>query len=251
MVPLNWNEVPKHRYDSSMTSLVTYELRGDVAVVVMDDGKANAMSSAMQADLHAALDRAEGEAHAVVLAGRPGKFSAGFNLGVLMGGGQPAVDMTGGGFELAHRVSRSPKPVVAACTGHAIAMGAFLLLSCDYRIGAEGEYQLCANEVAIGITMPHTAVEVVTHRLPAHIAERALLQSEVFSPANALATGWLDALAPAGEVIAAAVAHAGHLATSLNPDAHAATKARVRAAHLDALERAVAADRVDNESIFG
>lgn len=247
----NWNDVSKHRYDCTMTNQVTYELRGDVAVVVMDDGKANAMSGAMQAELHDAFDRAEDQAHAVVLAGRPGKFSAGFDLGVLMGGGQPAVDMTGGGFELAHRVSRSPRPIVAACTGHAIAMGAFLLLSCDYRIGAEGDYRLAANEVAIGITMPHTAVEVVTHRLPPHIAERALLQSEVFSPANAVATGWLDALAPADQVIEAAVAHADHLAATLDAAAHAATKARVRAAHLDALERAVAADRADNEAIFG
>ena len=235
-----------------MSELVNYELRDDgVAVLVMDDGKANAMSSPMQAAINAALDRAEAEAKVVVIAGRPGKFSAGFDLGVLMAGGQAAVDMTGGGFELAHRVSRSAQPVVAACTGHAMAMGAFLLLSSDYRIGAAGDYKLAANEVAIGITMPHTAVEVVTHRLPPHIANRALMQSEIFSPASAVETGWLDAVVAEAEVVDAAVAHASHLVATLNLEAFAATKARVCADHLVALERAVAADRGDNESIFG
>ena len=234
-----------------MTDLVGYDLRGGVAVLVMDDGKANAMSGAMQAALNAALDRAEAEAGAIVLAGRPGKFSAGFDLGVLMGGGPEAVAMTNGGFELAHRVSACPVPVVAACTGHAIAMGAFLLLSCDYRVGADDDYRLSANEVAIGITMPHTAIEVVTHRLPPHVAERALLQSEVFSAANAVQTGWLDALAAPDAVVDVAVAHATHLVETLNPEAHAATKARVRERHLEALALAVAADRVDNEAIFG
>lgn len=234
-----------------MTDLATYDLRDGVAVVTMDDGKANAISSPMQDALNAALDRAEAEAQAIVIAGRPGKFSAGFDLGVLMAGGQPAVDMTGGGFELAHRVSRSSKPTVAACTGHAMAMGAFLLLSCDYRVGAEGDFKLAANEVAIGITMPHTAISVVSNRLPPHVTNRALLQSEIFSPANAVETGWLDAVVPEDQVIDAAIAHAAHLVATLNPDAFAATKARVYGDHLAALERAVTADRGDNESIFG
>lgn len=234
-----------------MDDLVSSYLDDDVAVLVMDDGKANAMSGPMQAALNEGLDRARDDARAVVIAGRPGRFSAGFDLGVLAAGGRAAVDMTVGGFELARRLSGWSQPVVAACTGHAMAMGAFLLLSCDYRVGATGEYKLAANEVAIGITMPHTAVAVVTHRLPPHIANRALMQSEIFSPVDAVETGWLDQVVPAGQVVDVAVAHAKHLAATLDPEAFAATKARVRAAHLDALDRAVVVDRADNESIFG
>ena len=232
-----------------MTDLVTYELIDRVALLRMDDGKANAMSGAMQAAIHGGLDRADAEADAVVIAGRPGRFSAGFDLGVLMSGGQPAVDMVAGGFELARRVAGHRQPVVAACTGHAVAMGAFLLLSADYRVGADDEYKLVANEVAIGLTMPHTAIEVLRHRLPPHIAERAILQSEVFSPANAVATGWLDQVVPADEVVDMAVAHAARLVAGLDLGAHAATKSRVRAGHVQALTEAIAADRAENAAL--
>ena len=121
-----------------MTELVSYQLQDSVAVVTLDDGKVNALSRQMLTDIDGALDRAVADGAIVVLTGRPGVFSAGFDLRVLRAGGEEALAMVRAGFELAARVLSFPRPVVIACNGHAIAMGAFLLLSGDYRVGAAG-----------------------------------------------------------------------------------------------------------------
>jgi hypothetical protein len=142
-----------------MVSGVRYERSGAVSTITMDDGKVNALSTDMLQELNAALDQAEVDDAIVVLTGRDGVFSAGFDLAVLVGDGVAAIPMLRAGFELAHRVLSSRRPVIVACSGHAIAMGAFLLLSADYRIGVAGAaHKYTANEVAIGLTMPHAAI---------------------------------------------------------------------------------------------
>ncbi len=140
-----------------MSTLVTYHQAGATATIAMDDGKVNALSAQMFAELNAALDRAEAAGATVVLTGREGIFSAGFDLRVLRAGGPQAPALVRSGFELSARLLAFPAPVVVACTGHAIAMGVFLLLSGDFRLGAAGPYRITANEVAIGLTMPRAA----------------------------------------------------------------------------------------------
>ena len=176
-----------------MESLIGYQLADSVATVTMDDGKVNVLSSRMIYEVSQAFDRALHDAAAVVvLAGRPGVFSAGFDLPVLRAGGPAATSMLRAGFDLAERVLSYPRPVVIACTGHAIAMGAFLLLSGDYRVGAAGPYKITANEVAIGITMPRAAVEICRQRLtPAHFS-RATILAELYQPDSAIEAGFLD-----------------------------------------------------------
>ena len=169
-----------------MGTLVSYRHEDSVAAITMDDGKVNALSVQMLAELNGALDRAAADRAVVVLSGRPGVFSAGFDLPVLRAGGSPAIAMLREGFELAERMLSFPIPVAIACTGHAVAMGAFLLLSGDYRVGAAGPYKLAANEVAIGLTMPRAAIELLRQRLaPAHF-NRAVTLAEPFSPENAV-----------------------------------------------------------------
>ena len=193
-----------------MGALVSYQLAeaGDpVATVTMDDGKVNALSPALQAELHAALDQAQADGAVVVVAGRDGVFSAGFDLDTLNAGGE-AIAMVEGGFELAARVLAFPAPVVMACTGHAVAMGVFLLLSGDYRVGASGPYRLQANEVAIGLTLPHAAAEVLRQRLTPAAFDRAAVLGEAFGPMQGVAAGFLDRVVPPGRVLAEAGAHA-------------------------------------------
>ncbi len=224
-----------------MQKLVSYSLDGSVATVTMDDGKVNVLSSRMLAELNEALDLAEADKAVVVLAGRPGVFSAGFDLPVLRAGGAAAADMLRAGFDLAERVLAFPTPVLIACTGHAIAMAAFLVLSGDYRIGAAGPYKITANEVAIGLTLPRAAVEICRQRLsPAHF-NRATILAEVFSPDNAVQAGFLDRVVDAAELDHAAHAVAADLAT-LDRAAHAATKLRARARTLDAVHEAIELD---------
>ena len=220
---------------------VTYDLDGRIATITMDDGKANVLSLAMQADINEAFDQAERDEAIVVLGGREGRFCGGFDLQVFAAGGSEAPDMLRGGFELSARMLSFPYPVVVACTGHAIAMGAFLLLSGDYRIGASGAFRIQANEVQIGLTMPFTAIEICRQRLATSHYDRAVVLAETFTPEGAAAAGFLDAVVDPSELAAAARSRAEAFA-ELNVDAHTATKLRARAGALAAIRAAIEAD---------
>lgn len=216
-----------------------YAVADRIATVTMDDGKANALSPTMLAALNGALDRAEGDdIVAVVIAGRPGRFSGGFDLGVLTAGGDAAVAMVRSGFELAERLLAFPRPVVIACTGHAIAMGSFLVCTGDYRVGAAGDFRIQANEVAIGLTMPYAAVAIVRYRLIAPAFDRVVGLSAAFTPADAVAAGWFDEVVPPDAVLATAHAAAASFA-GLDPVAHAASKLRARARVLAEIRRGI------------
>ena len=221
--------------------LVNYHLDDVVATITMDDGKVNALSPAMQAEINKALDQAEADGAVVVLTGRDGVFSAGFDLGVIRGGGDEAVSMVRGGFDLAHRLLSFPTPVVVACTGHAIAMGVFLLLSGDYRVGAEGPYKLVANEVAIGMTLPRAAIEILRQRVaPAHF-NRAAILAEIYTSANAVEAGFLDRVVDPSEVVAVSREMALGF-SKLDIAAHVATKRRLREQTLAVISGEFAAD---------
>jgi enoyl-CoA hydratase len=224
-----------------MGTLVTYRLRDAIAAITMDDGKVNVLSLAMLSELDAALDRAAADRAVVVLTGRDGVFSAGFDLPVLRAGGTEAADLLRAGFDLAARLLAFPTPVLVACSGHAVAMGAFLVLSGDYRIGASGPYKITANEVAIGITMPHAAVEICRQRLTPAGFNRAVVIADVFPPEDAVTAGFLDRVVPAAELAEAAAASAAELAR-LDLHAHAATKLRARRLARAAIREAIDAD---------
>lgn len=224
-----------------MSQLVTYQLKDGVATIAMDDGKANALSPALQAELNVALDQALADKAIVVLTGRPGMFSAGFDLPTLMNGGLPAVGMLTGGFEIAEKILSFPKPVVIACGGHALAMGVFLALCGDYAVGADGAYKIGANEVALGLTMPRAAIEICRARLASAHFQRAMMTSEIYKPADAVAAGFLDKVVPAADVLVEAQAVAARY-TKLNMNAYKATKVLVREPMLKALRAAAEAD---------
>ncbi len=232
-----------------MSSAVTYALSDGVAVIIMDDGKANAMSVAMQQGIHAALDQAEQDGASVVLTGRAGILSAGFDLKTLAAGGQGAVEMLNGGLELAIRLLSFPTPVVIACPGHAIAMGVFILLSSDYRIGVSGNYRYTANEVAIGMTMPYSTIEILRQRVTPAALTRSVLLAEVFTPDNAVETGFLDLVVAESELMPTSIAFAQSL-SNLNAGAHSASKKRLRADVLAAIRDGLAKDLVGWQKQF-
>jgi enoyl-CoA hydratase len=222
----------------AMNTFVSYRLDQSIATITLDDGKVNALSPAMLSQIGAALDQAAADRATVVLTGRQGVWSAGFDLALLRGGGPDALAMLRGGFELAERLLGFPRPVVIACPGHAVAMAVFLLLSGDYRIAAAGPYKITANEVAIGFTMPEAAIAICRHRLaPAHF-HRAVVLAEVYSPDDAMAAGFVDRVVPVAELAEAARATAARLA-ALDMTAHAATKLRARDPVLRALRAAI------------
>lgn len=217
-----------------MPTPVTYDLADGIATITIDDGKANALSLDMLNAIGSALDRAEADGAVVVLSGRAGMFSAGFDLRVLRGGGSDMVAMVRGGFALAERMLSFPLPIVVACSGHAIAMGLFLVLSGDYRVGVDGPFKLTANEVAIGLTLPPVAIEICRQRLaPAHL-HRAAILAEVYAPDDALDAGMLDRVVSAAELADVARTAAARYA-QLDLAAHAATKLLVQEESLRAI----------------
>jgi enoyl-CoA hydratase len=223
-----------------MGALVSYHLEDQIAAIAMDDGKVNALSPAMLAELNEALDRAEADGAAVLLAGRPGVFSAGFDLTVLQSGGPAGVAMARAGFELAARVLAFPAPVIIACTGHAIAMGMFLLLAGDYRVGVAGSSRFTANEVALGLPVPETAMAICRRRLaPSYFARTVL--AEPFGPDDAVAGGFLDRVVADTELATAAASAAARMA-ALNRTAFAATKLLAGRETLSALRAAIDTD---------
>src|SRR5262245_11634571 len=173
---------------------VTYTLDGDVAVIDLDDGKANAIGFDVLDALEPAVEQAVGEARTLVLAGRPGKFSAGFDLSVV--GGERTMELMNRGGRLALRLWSLPVPVVYAVTGHALAMGAVLLCCADYRVGAAGDYKLGLNEIRINLAVPPFAADVARARLDPRYFTRATLLAEVFDPEGAMAAGYLDEVVP-------------------------------------------------------
>jgi enoyl-CoA hydratase len=208
-------------------SVVDYQSQDHIAVVRFDDGKANALSHASMDALEAALARAEKEARAVVLTGRPGRFSAGFDLQEMMGGADRARALVTRGAELLLRAYLLPIPLVIACTGHALAGGALLVLTGDYRVAARGAFRIGLNEVQIGLPVPVLAMELARDRLnPAHLGP-ATLFSRVADPNHALVAGWVDEVVDDSAVVDRATTQAKQLA-ELPKDAYAKTKLALR-----------------------
>lgn len=223
-----------------MSSLVHYELNDGIATLTMDDGKVNAMSPAMLTELHEAFVRAEGDGAIVLLTGREGCFSAGFDMGTLTLGGKEALRMLQLGAGLAERVLGYPRPVVVACSGHAYPMGAFLLLSADRRIGAEGAFRIGLNEVMIGLTLPHFAVEIARQRLSPAYFHRTV-NGDLYDPTEAVTAGFLDETVKVEDLAVRAREIAVGL-KAVHKVANTQTKRRVRAHAIAELRLAMQRD---------
>jgi len=223
---------------------VQYSLQDGVATIRIDDGKRNALSPVVLQALNRALDRAEADQAIVILTGRESVFSAGFDLKVMQRGGTDALRMLGAGYALTARVMSYPRPVIAACNGHSLAMGVFLMLSADYVIGTRGDFRIAANEVAIGLTMPRVAAAMLRHRLQPSACQRAITLSNYFDVDAALAAGFFDELADPQELMQRANDLADEFG-KLDAFAHKASKRRIRAALIRKIRWSIPLDLVD------
>jgi enoyl-CoA hydratase len=230
-----------------MNEIVQYELVGEIAQITMDDGKANALSPEMIDAILAAFRRANEEANAVVLLGRPGRFCAGFDLRIMMAGPQAVTDLLIAGTKLLMDVYAFPKPVVVACTGHAIAGGALLLATGDTRIGVQGEFKIGLNEVSNGMPVPILAHRLAKDRLDPRAFVASVLQAKIYDPDAALVAGWLDAVAAPEALLDASIAEATRLA-ELPARAYAKTKASIRRESIEHIAATLEADLVSMTS---
>ena len=233
-----------------MTDLLTYQLSDGVATIVMDDGKANVMSAEMISQLDAAFARARSDRAVVVLTGRGNIFSAGYDLAVFDQPQAVVAETMRAGGDLIQRILGHPHPTVAACNGHAIAQGAFTLLACDHRIGADGPFKTGLNEVAIGLTIPHYGIELARHQLASTWFDHATVTAKLYSPAEAERAGFFHELVAPGDVLARATEAARALGT-LDPTAHEGTKQRSRRAVLSAMATLHSAEFAASSSATG
>ncbi len=223
---------------------VQYNLQDQVATIRIDDGKRNALSPPILREIYQALDRAESDRAIVIMTGRESVFSAGFDLHVMKRGGINALRMLRAGYALTARVMAYPYPVIAACNGHALAMGVFLMLSADYVIGSRGDFKIAANEVAIGLTMPRVAAAMLRHRLNPAAFQRAVTLSEYFDVDSATGAGFFDELVDPADLIPRAETCAGDFKT-LDPLAHTTSKRRIRASLIRKIRLSIPLDLLD------
>ncbi len=226
-----------------MPDPVTCTVAGAVATISVDDGKANALSHALLDGVDRAIDEAlAAEAGVIVVEGRDGKFSAGFDLSVMTSGPEQARDLLRKGADLSLRLFEMQVPVVFAVTGHALAMGGILLCCADYRVGAAGSYKIGLPEVRIGMPVPAFAVELCRDRLSPRWFTRAVHLGERLDPGQALEAGFFDELAELDQVRERAQAVAHELAEQVGRGPFRVTRKATRGALCAQLREILAAD---------
>ena len=224
-----------------MSKLVQYSEDNNYAIISLNNGKVNAISHEVVDELNTSLDKAEANKKVVILTGQTGIFSGGYDLKSMTASPQSALELVTKGSKLSLRMLSFPFPIIIACNGHAIAKGAFLLLSADYRLGTEGEFKIGLNEVMIGMTMHNAGIEIAKSRLSPVYLERSVNNSEIYTPKDAIYAGFLDKIVPQDHLLPTAIKIA-QMFGQLNPKAHAETKLKVRKDYLEKIEKAIQQD---------
>ena len=225
-----------------MSKLITCQIKDNIATVTIQNGKVNAISHEVIDGLNQALDKAENAQAVVVLTGQPGMLSGGYDLKVMRESMTAAMELVEEGSILTRRMLSFPYPVIVACSGHAVAKGAFLLLAADYRIGVDGEFKIGLNEVAIGMPMHLAGLELARGRLAPVFFNRSVILAEMVSPQEAVIAGFLDKVVDEAEFLPT-VNFIAQAMTQLDMKAHHQTKLKARADLLQVLDQSIEKDR--------
>jgi enoyl-CoA hydratase len=231
-----------------MNKFVTYQSEEKWVIVTIKNGKANAISHEVIQGLHISLDKAQQENKVVILKGQHGILSAGFDLKVMTKSPKLAKELVTKGSRLSLRMLSFPQPIIVVCSGHAIAKGAFLLLSSDYRIGAKGNFKIGLNEVMIGMTMHHAGMAIAKARLSEVYLNRSVNNAEIYNPEDAVKAGFLDLIVPENQLRTTTIKVA-EMFSKLHKKAHFETKLKLRKQHLKELENAIELDLKTDISI--
>ena len=198
--------------------IATIKKEDDISIITLDDGKANVFSPEMSNQLNACLDQVDTESGCLIITGREGMFSAGLDLKVIQSGDvDRIVEMSSSAFKLLARIFSFPRPVIAACSGHGIALGTFLICCCDYRIGIKGDYMLGANEMRTNMVIPTPILELIKFRVNDSHKYRAVLGAEMYNFNQAQEAGLIDDVVEIDNLMTAARDKAKDLATMGHP----------------------------------
>jgi len=220
-------------------SFATLSQEDEISIITLDDGKANVFSEEMTQAINDCLDKVPSDSGSLIITGRPGMFSAGFDLKVIASGDVPKIKkMSLSGFKLLSRIFSFPRPVVAACSGHGIALGTFLLCCCDYRIGIKGEFLLGANEMKTNMVIPTPILELIKFRISPSHKYRSILGAEMYQLDKAIDAGLMDQVEEAETLMDAAIEKAKDLATMGHPS-YTLTKALFIKDVADSIDNAI------------
>ena len=215
-----------------MSSFATISTTDRIATLTLDDGKANAFGFAMMEAINGCLDSVENDADVIVLTGRPNIMCAGFDLKVMNNSPDDATQMVRLGGELLLRLFSSPKPMMISTSGHGIAAGGLLMLTADYRIGAEGEARYGLNESAIGMVLPPFGMDLARFKLNNQYLDASVVGAELYLPEPAVRVGYLDEITTAENLEARTFEKAKTL-QELDAKAFAGNKKVIRGAMIE------------------
>ena len=198
--------------------IATFKKEEDISIITLDDGKANVFSSEMSQQVNDCLDQVETEKGCLIITGKEGMFSAGLDLKTIQSGDMEKIlDMSSSAFKLLARIFSFPRPVIAACSGHGIALGTFLICCCDYRIGIKGDFMLGANEMRTNMVIPTPILELIKFRVNNSHKYRAVLGAEMYTLEKAKEAGLMDDVVNPEDLMQAAMEKAKDLATMGHP----------------------------------
>lgn len=208
--------------------MIEQEDRGGIAILRLEHGKANAFDRALCEEIPRRFEQLDG-ARAVVLTGHGHIFSAGVDLKrAFEDGPEQTAAFYDALCQTLECVATSPRPVIAALNGHAIAGGCLLALACDHRVMARGTGRIGAPELRVGVPFPPVAIELLRDVVPPRHLRDVVYRARAFEPEEAVEAGLVDETAPPAEVVARAVERAEELG-AIPADLFASAKSQLRA----------------------
>ena len=199
-------------------SIATLSQENDISIIKLDDGKANAFSYDMLTQVNKLLSKVPRDSGALVITGREGLFSGGFDLKTLATGDMEKITkMVQLGYHLLLELYSFDRPIIAAVSGHSIALGLFVTCSADYRIAIDGEYVCQANEVRNNMDIPIQIMEILKARVNKNYFYPAVFHSDAYTVQDSIAVGFIDEVVPQAEFMDRVMDKAKELATLPHP----------------------------------
>ena len=219
------------------------EMVGDIAILRMRAGKANAIGPNFLGGLIDVLDEFDRSgARAAILTGYDKYFSAGLDLVTLHEyDHQEMRDLITAFHHTMLRVYTCPKPIVAAVNGHAIAGGCVLAMQCDQRVMLDGDVRIGLNETRLGVGLPVIVVETFRNTVPVRCLQMLTLEGRLMTPGQALEFGLVNALSSSDQIDLAALTLARDL-QGIPPKAYAQVKRSLRRPAVEVIQQRFDAD---------
>ncbi|XP_078610372.1 enoyl-CoA delta isomerase 1, mitochondrial-like [Branchiostoma floridae x Branchiostoma japonicum] len=200
-------QVPHRCYSTPGAGQVQVDMNSEtgVATVRLNRPPVNSLNLDVLTELGIALEKLDADrtCRAMVLASAvPGIFSAGLDiLEMYQSTPERCVAFWRALQDAWLGLYGSRLVTMAAIEGHSPAGGCLLAMSCDYRVMADGKFQIGLNETRLGIVAPFWFEDVMLNTIGHRETEKALQLGAMYSAQQALSIGLVDKVVPLAEVM--------------------------------------------------